>query len=322
MIRGALLFTVLFSCILCYSQTIVAKWEKSSVQIGDHAKLSLKAQGIRKSMKHIQFIGDQPCQFRLPSSNLWEAKGLFEVLNFKDSTFMKSGKLNWEATYTIIFWDSAYYRLPPFQLKDSLGIIEVAPTDIYVGFVKKKYNPDIDELKVVPVFTPAYILFLKKWWWLFLLFLAFVIALIFWNKRTRNVSSDTRGIKQITLDELTALRVKKLWLKEKSPQHYFEFTYILKRFLGTIYGISIIERTTNETIILLKTKGVDILVTDRIKEILIEADLIKFAKNTAEHMRVESTLTRAEELVIELSPIETIQATEELNNGVNTLNNG
>jgi hypothetical protein len=56
----------------------------------------------------------------------------------------------------------------------------------------------------------------------------------------------------------------------------------------------------------LNAKGIDPSAVARIRSLLNEADLVKFAKSTSRDELIINGMKRLEELIVELSPIETI----------------
>ena len=75
-------------------------------------------------------------------------------------------------------------------------------------------------------------------------------------------------------------------------------------YLSSRYELNLMERTTQETITLLKLKELDFNMIRRIEVLLKEADMVKFAKTELNDMHIRSSLFRLEEIVTELSPLE------------------
>lgn len=55
-----------------------------------------------------------------------------------------------------------------------------------------------------------------------------------------------------TNQAIAALKAKGYWKQDKTAKHYIEFSTILRRFLSERYGLYLMERTTYETVLLLK----------------------------------------------------------------------
>jgi hypothetical protein len=83
---------------------------------------------------------------------------------------------------------------------------------------------------------------------------------------------------KIALDQLNALRDKKLWQQGKVKGYYSEMTDIVRIYLEKRYQIHAQEQTSDE--ILTALKGMKLSAESRasLKEILLLADLVKFAK--------------------------------------------
>lgn len=301
------LFVVVSVCLSFHAngQSLSAHWKKNPVRIGDHAELKIVLKNAPKDLKFEPQTGEIECDWKQSNEKLWRVDGVLEILSFKD-TLIKTGKsYRWEATYELIAWDSAHYRFPDISItvKDS-GLSVQAPV-LKVGFLKKKINLDIDELNVEPEFDNPILVFLRKWWWAVLGVIAFIFAIYIWNKRSRLTKHEFVSIKQRYLNEVKLLQKKALWTNQ-TDKHYLEYTAILKRFLTDIYEVNLTSKTSKETVLLLNAKGIDPSAVARIRNLLNEADLVKFAKSTSKDELVISGMKRLEELIVELSPIETI----------------
>ena len=116
--------------------------------------------------------------------------------------------------------------------------------------------------------------------------------------------SDELSLRERTLQAIQQLRKKEDWLHGKTKSHYVGFSAILKQYLSSRYELNLMERTTYETITLLKVKGLDRDMVRRIEVLLRESDMVKFAKTELNDMHIRSSLFRLEEIVTELSPLE------------------
>ncbi len=289
-----------------YGQSLRAYWEENPVRIGDHAKLIVILEDAPKNLKFEPQTGEIEVEWKQSNENLWRIDGVLEVLRFKDTLIKNGKKYRWKAEYELIAWDSAYYKFPEIQLTTKDSSLSVQAAILKVGFVKKKINLDIDELKVAPEYENPFLLFIKKWWWAILGVVSFCFIIYFWNKRKRLKKIENKSLKQRYLEEVVSLRKNEYWNKQKTEKHYLEFTYLLKRFLTDIYELNLTSKTTKETLLLLNKKGIDSHVVIRIQNLLNEADMVKFAKSTSRDELMLIGLKRLEELIVELSPIETI----------------
>ena len=83
---------------------------------------------------------------------------------------------------------------------------------------------------------------------------------------------------ETALEALSRLEQSDLLRKRELKLFYSELSDILRRYLGARFGVDTLDRTTWEIHRLLKEEGVSLSVSDTARDILEEADLVKFAK--------------------------------------------
>lgn len=104
-----------------------------------------------------------------------------------------------------------------------------------------------------------------------------------WKKRKQKVNGEEyvpppRPAHIIALEELAALKEKKLWQKGEIKRFYSEVTEIFRRYVENRYQIKALEETTDEILgglVSIKLSGDMLRATEKI---LRRADLVKFAK--------------------------------------------
>jgi hypothetical protein len=175
---------------------------------------------------------------------------------------------------------------------------------LYVGFVKRKIDDSIDEVKVIAVADNSW---LRSFWWLLIPLMIVVVGLYFWNKQKRLQARPKLSLKVRTTKAISELKAKEYWKKDQIAKHYVEFSTILRHFLSERFSLNLMERTTHETILLLKTQNIEIEIIQQIEDLLNESDLIKFGKMNADEFTIVSSMNRLEEVVIALSPLEVIE---------------
>ena len=79
---------------------------------------------------------------------------------------------------------------------------------------------------------------------------------------------------------------------------------ILRMYLTSRFEISLLEKTTYETKLLLTQKGLNEETVEVIARILSESDMVKFAKSEPETIAILRVSTLARQIVAETSPLE------------------
>lgn len=298
-------FLVILAC-WCFgagfAQTKRVYWAEDSVRIGDKAQLTILVKNKPKKFDYNPISDIFVCDITHKGETLWKPGGELEIESFRDSTYTQKGINYWKGVYTLIAWDSAKYRLPELWITWNDSTFSFRAPNLYVGFVKKKVKEGIDEIPIEPEEDSWRLL--KQYWWVLVLIVAAVIIGILWNKRRKIQKSEELSLRERTLLAIKQLRKKEDWLHGKTKSHYVAFSSVLKMYLSSRYELSLMERTTHETITLLKLKGLDYNMIRRIEVLLREADMVKFAKTELDPLHIQSSLFRLEEIVTELSPLE------------------
>ena len=134
----------------------------------------------------------------------------------------------------------------------------------------------------------------------FLLLLGFILFLF---KKLSNKTSKKR--KEIILipceieafEALKQLESKDYITNGLVKTHYVELTEILRHYFDREFEIDTLESTTEETIVLLKEKELDRILIEQISTLLVEADLVKFAKSSPDSRISNNYMTKSFEIV-------------------------
>jgi ethanolamine ammonia-lyase large subunit len=116
------------------------------------------------------------------------------------------------------------------------------------------------------------------------------------------------SLKDRTLYAIDSLEKLKLWEQGKVKEHFSELTFILRSYLSTRYEINLLEKTSHETKLLLLQKGLHEETVRVISNILMEADLVKFAKSHPDEIAIYKHTQLVRQVVAETSPIEFLDA--------------
>jgi len=246
-------------------------------------------------------------------------KGLEVVEDLKIDT-LKSRLLK---KYLLTSFDSGAYYIPSQQifirnrayLTDSI-LINVAT--VAVDTTKQKMFP-IKAIKSEPYvfddFKPYLI-----WVVLALLLIAGIIYYI--KTRKKEEISEEEAIALLppfeeAMERLQQLDSKLLWQNNEVKKYYSELTEIVRAYIEKELKIPALEITTDELITMLsdfndaKTIEVNKEVIKKLKALLSEADLVKFAKSKPLSHEIEEDRRDAEDVLNELKPKPIIEETKE-----------
>ena len=96
---------------------------------------------------------------------------------------------------------------------------------------------------------------------------------------------------------LKQLESKEYLTKGFVKDHYVELTEILRHYFDREFDLDTLESTTDETITLLKEHNLDAKLIEQISDLLLEADLVKFAKSSPDMRTSNNYMTKSFEIV-------------------------
>lgn len=293
--------TVFLLPALTFSQ-ISAKWSENPVLVGEHIELVIQAKSTAGKIKYAVNSSLFETEIKHRNEQLWKPGGELEVLNHWDTTYKQKNTTVYTCKYKLIAWDTAFYKMNSQQiiLGDSTIMLDIP--ELEVVFQKKKVKDGIFEIAIHSE-NDWWLLF-KKYWWVPTLLIIAIVGLIFWNKRRKKQAIDRLSLRDRTLLALSQLQKKEDWKHGKIIAHYSAFSSILKMYLSSHFGLNLMERTTQETTLLLKQTQTHESTIKRIVSLLHESDMVKFAKTELQNNQVERSMTILEEIINELSPLE------------------
>ncbi|GHS94841.1 hypothetical protein AGMMS50239_23060 [Bacteroidia bacterium] len=228
---------------------------------------------------------NQPLQIPVITDTLINGVEVLAISKI-DTTDLGNDRVQLKYHYLITSFDSALYLLPPFKAvvgtdtaySESLALnVSTFPVDT----VSKQFY-DIKGV-IQPKFVWADFL---PWiigiiWGLGLIALiAFIIYRLVNNKPIIPFKKEKPYIPPHTraIQELDAVKIQKLWQMGKVKEYHSDITDILRKYIDEQFDIPALEMTSGE--ILDKVKGYSDIDSsyDNLKQILILADFVKFAK--------------------------------------------
>ena len=117
---------------------------------------------------------------------------------------------------------------------------------------------------------------------------------------------------------LNELDEKLLWQNNKIKEYYSELTEIVRGYIERELKVPALENTTDEVLAMIKDfKNADSIETSKetikkLKDLLQEADLVKFAKSKPLAIEIEDDRRDAEFIIGNLKPKQIIEKEDEL----------
>lgn len=81
------------------------------------------------------------------------------------------------------------------------------------------------------------------------------------------------------MNSLDKIKAEKIWQQERYKEFYTQLTDVLRRYINERYGVNSLEMTSDEILSIIRMKAEEDSVYENLKQVLIIADLVKFAKH-------------------------------------------
>ncbi|PQJ68853.1 BatD family protein [Polaribacter butkevichii] len=303
--KKQILYILLFISTIGFAQNPMVKAEidTTNIRIGEQFQLKITV--------------DETQNVIVPKLHL---KGL-EVI---DSTQVDTIKNSLIRKYILTGFDSGAFYIPQQQifvknqafLTDSL-LVNVATIAIDTTKVKKF---PIKSIKSEPYTFDDF----KIYVYILLAALAIIGFWIYWfviRKRKEEEEEPTyRALPpyEEAIYRLNELDEKLLWQNNKVKEYYSELTEIVRGYIERELKVPALEKTTDEVLDMLKDfKDAETIQTSedtikKLKALLQEADLVKFAKSKPLAIEIEEDRKDAQDIVSNLKPKPIIEENDEL----------
>jgi len=273
---AAMLACLWMSVLALSAQTVVkATIDSTSILIGQQTKI------------HLEIAADknQPVQVPMISDTLMNG---VEVLNISkiDTIDIGNDRMQMKYDYLITAFDSALYLLPPFKVisgTDTAYSAELAlkVSTLPVDTVSKKFY-DIKGVRTPKFVLMDYLPFAL----LILAILALAALAVFIIYRLLNKKSLVSFKKEEpyipphirAIKELDAIKEAKLWQTGRIKEYHSEITDTLRKYIQERFGVGAMEMTSGEILTDITKYSEADGAYDNLKQILILADFVKFAK--------------------------------------------
>lgn len=255
---------------------VSSKVDKPTILLGDQTVLRLSAKLPANGKVTFPILSDS-----LSSKIQIVEKGKLDTL--KD----QSGRWTITQAYTITAFDSGVQTIPAFIFTANGSEIKTDPIPLQVEAVKVDTTKAIYDIKQPLAVKYGFMDWLRDNAVKVLLGLLLVIVLIgvwFYFKKRKKPVPVVIEVKPIipahvqALNKLSSLRDKKLWQQDEVKQYHSELTDIIREFLEKRYKIRAMEQTSDEIFSGIRHLEIDEENRNRLRQMLMLADLVKFAK--------------------------------------------
>ena len=277
------------------------KLDTNSILIGDQTSLTLSFTLPVKNTVQWPHFGDT-------------LTGNIEIVSRSgiDSAFSNN---NTDITYIqkllITSFDSGYYAIPPVRFyytapgDTARHFIESDAELLEVHTIKVDSQGNFKDIKE-PLDAPFTLLEALPWILGLMALSTIIVFVILYLKKRKSQQPFFKAPArpqlpphQVALDALDELRYKKLWQNGKIKLYHTELTDILREYLTSKFGFQAMELTSDEIMESMVHTPVNAEAKDKLKQTLMLADLVKFAKMQPLPLEHDASLNNAIDFVKE-----------------------
>lgn len=206
--------------------------------------------------------------------------------------------------YIITSFDSGEYVIPSYAFRTVGGELKTQPLKLIVSTVAVDTTKAVYDIKQPLVVQYTFLDWLADHIVLVIcieaaIIIGGVIFLIIYLRRKNKKevvveeSKPIVPIHVIALQKLTELRNRKLWQQEQTKQYHTELTDIMRDYLENRYVIKAHEQTSDEIFASLRYMDITDENRNALRQVLILADLVKFAKEKPSPQDNEQSMDNA-----------------------------
>lgn len=313
MIKQLIYICCMLTSFIGFGQELNATISESVLYIGQPVTITYSVKAAKKDS--LLFVPNKETikARALSKTGALTTEGVdFEITDEFIDTFAVDGtRKHWVGQYVVTAWDSGMYVLPGPTIIINDSVYKFQDLTIACMLVDAIDGVDLYDIKEnfadIPPKPFSIVDFLKThWWWITLIIVAIIVFIILKRRKREEPEEEEKplSLRQRTLFAIDALEKAKLWEKDRLKEHFIELSMILRLYLTSRYEISLLEKTTYETKLLLTQKGLNEETVEVIARILSESDMVKFAKSEPETIAILRVSTLARQIVAETSPLE------------------
>ena len=271
---------------------VEAKLDQQTIRIGDQTNLRLIVhQPLKEKVNFPKLADTLTSKVQIVSSRL------DTVIDQNDHN-----RVTVTQSYIITSFDQGTYTIPSYAIGSAGGVLKTNEITLMVQTVQVDTTKAIYDIKQPLAVSYTLWDWLKDHWIWVAIGLAVIVAIIgviWYLKKRPKVEKVIIQVKPdvpahtIALNKLQQLRDKKLWQQDAVKQYYSELSDIIREYLEKRYVIKTQEKTTDEIFAALKYMDIANEYRVKLSQVLILADLVKFAKEKPLPVDNELTMENA-----------------------------
>jgi len=271
-----------------------AKLDKTKIALGDQTILRLSAVTPVKSLVRFPLLSDT-----ISSKVQIVEIGRTDTLTDKNNPSVHTLSMS----YTITSFDAGMHMIPELEFETATGKLKTDALPLEVSAVQVDTTKAIYDIKQPIAVSYSFMDWLRdNWYWVASGIASLLLLAVFayYLKKRKVLVPEVQRLKEpalplhvLTANKLNALKEQKLWQMGMVKEYYVELSDILREYLEQRYGIKALEQTSDE--IFISTARLEIPDQNRnqLRQLLILADLVKFAKASPGALDNEQSMENA-----------------------------
>ncbi len=292
-------FLVWFTSSRAQSVTVDATIDSLQIMIGEQTGINLQ----------VSADANQRVFFPVYKDTLIRGVEIIDVAK-PDTQYLNDRKrMLITQTYTVTSFDSALYYLPPMQVEVDNQKYSSNPLALKVY----SYSVPLDSLNPDHFFGQKENMKPGFFWkdWIALIICAFLVVpilllLIYLVKRVNDNKPIIRKVKvepklpphQAALSAIERIKGEKIWKSGDQKEYYTQLTDVIRTYIRDRFGFNALEMTSGEILEHLQ-KETDKEALKDLKDLLLTADLVKFAKHNPMMNENDANLVSAIDFIAE-----------------------
>ncbi|MDR1102430.1 MAG: hypothetical protein LBL42_01615 [Tannerella sp.] len=211
-----------------------------------------------------------------------------EILSLSQpDTTVIDRKLIIRRNMVVTSFDSLLYLLPPFMAIDGADTLYSAQVALKVSTLPVDTEHPEEFFDIKAVWKPPFVL-ADYYPLIFGILITLILLFLIWYivmrlRSNRSLVPFRREEPQLpphaeAMQELDRIKGRKLWQQGRYKEYYTQVTDTLRHYLFRRYAFNAMEMTSHEILETLREKNSDRTAHDKLRQILLLADFVKFAR--------------------------------------------
>jgi hypothetical protein len=314
---------ILFSLNFFAQIEVHAVLDSSNIRIGEQTKLSLYLTYDANAQKNIEVLWPEIADTIRKEIEVLSVSEIDTIIPDKNKPEIIQQRIE----LTITAFDSGYYAIPPFKFLLGNDTSKEYLTEALLLEVHTVAT-DTSLAKIKDIKAPFDEPFDWKWYlpyayWGLAILAVIIIIIILIKKLKRKpveviIETKPKIPAHITaLQQLEIIKQEAVWKDNKIKEYYSNIADTVRLYIEERFNINALELTTDEVLHVFKSQVVDSDSKDKLKQILILSDFVKFAKEIPIEAEHTLTLNNAFDFVKGTLREENVLSNDSLKNNLN-----